>query len=152
MGSLPVRPSCMILIEASSAAYPEGMLPLQPLTLVMLYEIHDITRFPRVQDFVSYARLVKCARESAGRRYQSSGKKIGNAHLKWAFSEAAVLFLRNNPEGMAYKKRLEKKHGKAKALTIRAHKLGRATYYMLKRERAFDMNKFLAGGSGQARH
>ena len=30
----------------------------------------------------------------------TSGKKIGNAHLKWAFSEAAVLFLRGNPEGV----------------------------------------------------
>jgi transposase len=72
------------------------------LALVMLYEIHDIRRFPRVQEFVSYCRLVKCARESAGKRHGSSGTKIGNAHLKWAFSEAAVLFLRNNPPGQQY--------------------------------------------------
>ena len=39
------------------------------LSLVLLYEIHDISRFPRVQDFVSYCRLVKCAKESAGKRY-----------------------------------------------------------------------------------
>jgi transposase len=64
------------------------------LSLVLLYEIHDIQRFPRVQDFVSYCRLVKCAKESAGKRYGTSGTKIGNAYLKWAFSEAAVLFLR----------------------------------------------------------
>ena len=49
------------------------------LSLVLLYEIHDITRFPRVQDFVSYGRLVKCAKESAGKRYGTSGAKIGNA-------------------------------------------------------------------------
>jgi transposase len=66
------------------------------LSLVLLYEIHDIARFPRVQDFVSYGRLVKCAKESAGKRLGTSGKKIGNAHRKWAFSEAAALFLRNN--------------------------------------------------------
>ena len=114
------------------------------LSLTILYEIHDIHRFPRVQDFVSYARLVKCARESAGKRSGSSGKKIGNVHLKWAFSEAAVLFLRGNPEGLKYKQRLEKKHGKSKALSILAHKLGRTVYYMLQREKAFDMNKFLA--------
>jgi len=60
------------------------------LSLVLLYEIHDIERFPRVQDFASYCRLVKCARESAGKRSGTSGTKIGNAHLKWAFSEAAV--------------------------------------------------------------
>jgi transposase len=29
------------------------------LALVILYEVHDITRFPSVQDFVSYCRLVK---------------------------------------------------------------------------------------------
>ena len=96
-----------------------------------------------MQDFASYARLVKCARESAGKRYGTSGGKIGNAHLKWAFSEAAVFFLRGNPEGMKFKKRLEKKHGKAKSLSILAHKLGRAVYYILKRDQAFDMNRFL---------
>jgi transposase len=67
------------------------------LSLVLLYEMHDIARFPRVQDFVSYCRLVKCAKESAGKRYGTSGTKIGTAYLTWAFSEAAVLFLRNNP-------------------------------------------------------
>jgi transposase len=112
------------------------------LALVLLYEIHDIHRFPRVQDFVSYCRLVKCAKESAGKRYGTSGKKIGNAYLKWAFSEAAVLFLRNNPAGQKYLARLEKKHGKGKALTVLAHKLARAVYYMLKRDTAFDLDKF----------
>ena len=68
-------------------------------SLVLLYEMHDIARFPRVQAFVSYCRLVKCAKESAGKRYGTSGTKIGNASLKWAFSEAAVLFLRNHPAG-----------------------------------------------------
>jgi transposase len=113
------------------------------LSLVLLYEMHDIARFPRVQDFVSYCRLVKCAKESAGKRYGTSGTKIGNAYLKWAFSEAAVLFLRNNPAGQKYLARLENKHGKGKALTVLAHKLARAVYHMLKRTTAFDMEKFL---------
>jgi len=113
------------------------------LSLVLLYEMHDIARFPRVQDFVSYCRLVKCAKESAGKRYGTSGTKIGNAYLKWAFSEAAVLFLRNNPAGQKYLARLEKKHGKGKALTVLAHKLARAVYYMLKRRVVFDLDTFL---------
>jgi transposase len=114
------------------------------LALVILYEIHDIERFPTVQDFVSYARLVKCSKESAGKRYGFSGAKIGNVHLKWAFSEASVLFLRGNPAGQRYVERLTTQHGKAKALSILAHKLGRAVYYMLKREKAFDMKKFFS--------
>ena len=114
------------------------------ISMVILYEIQNINRFPRVQDFASYARLVKCARESAGKKHGSSGRKIGNMHLKWAFSEASVLFLKDNPEGMKYRKRLMSKHVRAKSLSIIAHRLGRAVYYMLKREKAFDMKKFLA--------
>ncbi len=113
------------------------------LSLVLLYEMHDIQRFPRIRDFVSYCRLVKCAKESAGKRYGTSGTKIGNAYLTWAFSEAAVLFLRANPAGQKYLTRLEKKHGKGKALTVLAHKLARAVYYMLKRAVAFDRETFL---------
>lgn len=110
-----------------------------------MYEIHDVARFPRVQDFVSYCRLVKCAKESAGKRHGTSGTKIGNAYLKWAFSEAAVLFLRNNAAGQKYLARLENKHGQGKALTVLAHKLARAVYYMLQRTTAFDLEKFLQG-------
>jgi transposase len=113
------------------------------LSLVLLDEIHDIRRFPSVQDFASYCRLVKCSKESGGKRLGTSGKKIGNAHLKWAFSEAATLFLRNNEPGQKLLARLEKKHDKGKALSILAHKLGRAVYFMLKRQVAFDMKMFL---------
>jgi len=113
------------------------------LGLVILYEIETIKRFPSVQDFVSYCRLVKSIKESNGKRYGSSGKKIGNAHLKWAFSEAAVLSLKGNEPGKRYLNRLTAKHGKGKALSILAHKLGRAAYFMLKNKEPFDQKKFL---------
>jgi transposase len=113
------------------------------LSLVRLDEMHAITRFPRVQDCVSYCRLVTCAQESAGKRSGTSGTKIGQAYLKWAFSEAAVLCLRNHPAGQKYLARLENKHGKGKALTVFAHKLARASYDMLKRGVVFDLDKFL---------
>jgi transposase len=117
----------------------------QILALVLLYEIHDIHRFPSVQDFVSYCRLVKCGKESDGKHYGYSGAKIGNAHLKWAFSEAAVLCLRQNPPAQRFVAHLAQQHGKAKALTIFAHKLARAIYYMLRREQVFDATRFFAG-------
>jgi len=113
------------------------------LSLVILYEIEDIKRFPSVQDFASYSRLVKCSKESNGKKYGSSGKKIGNAHLKWAFSEAAVLFLKGNEPGKKYLDKLANKHGKGKALSILAHKMGRAVYFMLKNNKPFDQNTFL---------
>ncbi len=112
------------------------------IALNLLYEIENIQRFPRVQDFVSYCRLVKCAKESNGKIMGTSGKKIGNAHLRWAFSEAAQLFLKGNEPGQKYMQKIINKHGKGKALSILAHKLGRALYYMLKNQVAFDMNRF----------
>ena len=116
----------------------------QILALVILYEIQDITRFPRVQDFVSYCRLVKCAKESNGKRLGTSGKKIGNSHLRWAFAEAAILFLRQNQLGKEYFLKLAHKHGKAKALTVLGHKLARAVYYLLRREQPFALQRFVA--------
>ena len=113
------------------------------LSLVLLYEIHDITRFPRVQDFLSYCRLVKCMKESAGKRYGTSGTKIGNAHLTWAFSEAAVLLLRAHPAGHKSRTTLENKHGSGTALPLVGQQLGRTVYDMLQRHTAFEMGKFL---------
>lgn len=113
------------------------------LALVLLYEIHDSQRLPRVQAFVSSCRLVTCAKESAGKRYGSMGEKIGNAYLKGAFSEAAVLCLRNNPAGQQALARVESKHGKGKALTVVAHKRARAVDYRLRRATAVKMDKFL---------
>jgi len=113
------------------------------LAMTILYEIHDVTRFARVQEFASYARLVKCQKESGGKKLGTSGAKMGNVHLKWAFSEAAVLFLCHNAEGKKLLAQIQKKHGKGKALSILAHKIGRAVYYMLARGTVFSMEKFL---------
>lgn len=116
------------------------------LGMTILYEIHDINRFNRVQDFVSYCRLVKSAKESAGKKMGTSGNKIGNVHLKWAFSEAAVLFLRRNPLARKLRDKLAREHGKGKSITILAHKLARAVYYILKRKEVFHMETFFAAG------
>lgn len=113
------------------------------LAMTILYEVHDVARFPSVQDFASYARLIRCARESAGKRSGTSGAKIGNAHLKWAISEAAVLMLRHGDIDKL-RNRLLRKHGKGKAMGVLTHKLGRTIYYMLLRRRPFEMQRFLA--------
>jgi hypothetical protein len=47
--------------------------------------------------------------------------------------------------------RLAQKHGKAKALTILAHKLARAMYGMLSRGHAFDATKFFPAPAAAGR-
>ncbi len=113
------------------------------LALVLLYEIHQIARFADVGDFLSYARLVRCVRRSAGKQVGTGGKKIGNAHLKWAFSEAVCLLIRSCPAVKAWQARHEKKHGKKKTLGILAAKLGRTVYHLLRKNVAFDVRRFL---------
>lgn len=113
------------------------------LSMVMLYEIEDISRFPRVQDFVSYCRLVKPAKESNGKSYGHSGKRIGNAHLRWAFGEAVVFMLKGNKPMQQALQKIASKHGKGKALAILSARLGRAVYYMLKNKVPFNQELFL---------
>ncbi len=113
------------------------------LALTMLYEIDTIKRFPTVGQFLSYSRLVKGYHTSAGKSYGSPGRKIGNAHLKWAFSEAVPLLKRCSPQASAFVDRIEKKRGKARAFSYLAVKLGRAVYSMLKRGEAFEIDRML---------
>ena len=70
------------------------------------------------------------------------GGKIGNAHLKWAFSELACLFAREDEQAKRFLARKSAKHGKAKALGILAARLGRSIYAMLVHKRAFDVKRF----------
>jgi transposase len=136
-------------------AHPLYLLQTVPglgtiLSLVLLYDIHRSDRFPSVQEFASSCRLVKCSKESGGKRLGTSGQKSGNAHLKWALSEAATLCLRNNPAGQKLLARLEKKPDTGKARSILAHKLARAVYSMLKRKVAFDLEIFLQTSGSRA--
>ena len=101
------------------------------LGLTILYEVCDIDRFPRVQQFASYARLVRCQRESAGKKKGTGGARIGNPQLKWAIGEAAMLFKQKCDAGARVYARLEKKYGKGKALGVFTHRLGRTLYFML---------------------
>jgi transposase len=115
------------------------------LALVLLYEIHDIKRFANVGQFLSYCRLVRCEHESAGKVLGSGGRKIGNAQLRWAFGEAACLFLRSSERAKKWKQKQEKKRGEGKALAILAAKLARAVYHLWRKAEAFDEDRFWRG-------
>jgi transposase len=112
------------------------------LALVLRYEIHDSRRFEHVGQFLSYARLVRCDHASAGQKLGSGGKKIGNAHLRWAFAEAVCLFLRGSDRAKQWKQKQEKKRGSGKALAILAAKLARAVDHMLRQQQATGEDRF----------
>jgi transposase len=109
------------------------------LSLVLRYEMHDLTRFPRVQAVVSSCRLGPWAQASAGKRDGSAGPKMGQADLPWAFSAAAVLCLRTHPAGQTLLARFEQQPGKGTALTLSAQPLARAVAERLKRDVVGDL-------------
>jgi transposase len=108
------------------------------LALTILFEVDRIDRFPTVKDFCSYSRLVKGSVASAGKVKGLCGGKMGNAYLRWAFGQAAVICKRNHPLLTPYAEMLVSKHGKFKGNAILANKLGRAVYFMLQKGTAFD--------------
>src|SRR5262249_56402517 len=96
----------------------------------ILREIAPTARFDPPQQFFSYARLCGAVQQSAGQRTGVGNRKAGNAWLKWAFSEAAVLSAQKDERIGRLLERLAARLGKAKALSAVAHKLGRAFYHM----------------------
>jgi transposase len=115
------------------------------LALMLLYEMHEAQRFDSAGQFLSYARLVRCVHESAGKKLGTGGKKIGNGHLRWAFAEAACLFVQRSARAKKWKERQAAQRGSGKAMAIVAARLARAAYHMLRKGEAFDEERFWAG-------
>src|SRR5262249_60154243 len=103
-----------------------------------------LRRSPEVGKLPPPARLVACTHESAGKVKGGGGRKIGNAHLKWAFSEAASLMLRSFAPAKSWMQRQSKKRGAKKAHAILEAKIGRSVYHLWRKQIAFDGKKFLA--------
>jgi transposase len=136
--------------EAAQEHFPTELAVLQStpgvglvLSLTILLEIDSIARFDTRQQFCSYARLCGAVQESAQKRVGAGNRKAGNAWLKWAFSEAAVLSAQKDEDIGRLLERLASKLGKAKALSALAHKLGRAFYHMLHTKEVFDIQRFV---------
>jgi transposase len=113
------------------------------LSLTVLPEVDTVGRFDTRQQFCSYARLCGAVRQSDGKRVGVGNRRAGNAWLKWAFSEAAVLSAQKDQRVGRLLERLTAKLGKPKALSALAHKLGRAFYHMPHTKEVFDVNRFV---------
>jgi len=131
----------LTLLELAVLQSTPGVGPV--LSLTILLEIDTIARFAARQQFCSYARLCGAVQTSDNKRCGGGNAKAGNAWLKWAFSEAAVLSAQKDQRLGAYLARLASRLGKAKAYSALAHKLGRAFYHMLHTKEVFAVNRFV---------
>jgi transposase len=108
------------------------------LALTIMYEVGDIARFSKVGNFASYCRLVKTARLSAGKSKGTGNRRNGNPYLSWAFSEAAHFAVRHHEVASRYFQRKRSKTNGIVAIRAVAHKLARASYYVVRDQVDFD--------------
>lgn len=112
------------------------------LALTIMLETGEISRFPAVGNYASYARCVGSVRISNGKKKGKGNTKNGNAYLAWAFSEAATFAIRFDETIQRY---YQRKCAKAKhpmvARKAVAHKLARACYHMLNGQETFDVKR-----------
>lgn len=117
----------------------KGVGPILALTIML--ETGDIHRFPSVGDYASYCRLVKAEKLSNGKRKGEGNRKCGNKYLSWAYSEAAHFAVRWEPQARRYLERKQAKTNRIVAIRALAHKLARASYYMLKEQKPFEAQR-----------
>jgi len=111
------------------------------LSLVIMYEAGEMSRFASVGDFASYARCVDARRLSNGKKKADNNSKNGNRYLAWAFIEAAHFAIRYYPEAKRYYDRKASRTNAIVAIKAVAHKLARASYHVLRGRVAFEPNK-----------
>ena len=114
------------------------------LALILLYEIHQIDRFPDVANFASYARCVDSVHRSNNKKKGAGNVKNGNKYLAWAFIEAAHFARRYCPQAKRFFERKQAATNNIVATKALAHKLARACYHMLKEGQPFDVKRCFA--------
>ena len=96
-----------------------------------MLETGEVGRFAGVGNFASYCRCVEAKRVSNGKRKGGGNRKCGNAHLAWAFVEAANFSVRYDDRAKRFYQRKAAKSGRAVAIKAVAHKLARACFYVM---------------------
>lgn len=102
------------------------------LALTISLEAGDIARFPKVGNFASYCRCVPSHHISNNKKKREGNRNNGNKYLCWAFIEAANFAKRYCPYARSFYQRKSAKTNPIIALKALAHKLARASYFVMR--------------------
>jgi transposase len=108
------------------------------LSLTIMYEAGDMSRFASPGNFASYCRCVDARRLSNGKKKADNNAKNGNKYLAWAFVEAAHFAVRYYPAVKSFHDRKAAKTNRVVAIKAIAHKLARASFHVLRDQQPFD--------------
>jgi len=107
------------------------------LALTIMFETGDIQRFPDVGNYASYCRCVGSTKLTNGKKKGEGNRKNGNKYLSWAYVEAANFAVWSYPYIRKYYQKKMSKTNKIVAIKTVAHKLARASYYVMKDQEVF---------------
>jgi len=102
-------------------------------------ETGEIGRFPTAGKYVSYCRAVGSQRLSNGKSKGKGNRKNGNPYLAWAYVEAAHFAIRYHVPVRQFYERKQARTHRVVALKAVAHKLARASYYVMRDQLPFQI-------------
>lgn len=111
------------------------------LALTIMLETGTLERFAKVGNYTSYCRCVGSEKLSNGKKKGKGNSKNGNKYLAWAYVEAANFAIRYNERAKRFYQRKSAKRNWVVALKAVAHKLARASYYVMRDQVPFDPEK-----------
>ena len=111
------------------------------LGLTIMLEVGDIRRFKKAGNYSSYCRCVESKRISNDKKKGENNQKNGNRYLAWAYVEAAYHAARTNPQAQRFFQRKMSKSNRTLATKALANKLTKATYYIMRDEVPFNLEK-----------
>jgi transposase len=106
-------------------------------SVLILYEIDDISRFRDEKKLCAYAGLVPSTYASGGKVFHGRITKTGNKWLRWAAIEAAQTAVRSDSEFRTYYQRIRIKKGTNAAKVATARRLLTIVYRLLKQKRPY---------------
>lgn len=126
--------------EYSQISSIAGFGPILTLTIVL--ETGEISRFRNDGNYVSYCRGVGSKRISNGKKKGENNRKSGNKYLAWAFVEAAHFAKIHCPYAKAfYERKLKQTRKSVIAIKALASKLARASYFIMRDNVPYDKSK-----------
>ena len=111
------------------------------LGLTIALEVGEIDRFKKVGNYSSYCRCVSSGKYSNGKKKGENNRKNGNKYLSWAYVEAANHAKRNCPYALRFFQRKAAKTNNVVAIKALGHKIARASYYLMKNQEDYDIER-----------
>ena len=108
-------------------------------SVLIRYEVGDITRFRSPGKFASYTGLIPSTYCSGEKTFHGRMTKQGNKYLRWAFIEAVRPAVMASPELRFYHQRIKRRKGAGDARVATARKLACITWHVWTEQRFYEV-------------